>query len=102
MKLERYPVRKLKSEILSIMGKYLDLKTHKVFFFGSRVNGKSNDRSDIDIGILGPQRLPLSTLENIREEMKNLPTLYSIDVVDFQDASEDFRKIAMREVEFIQ
>jgi len=39
MKLEFYPAGKLKKEILEIVGKYLDLKKYKVFFFGSRVKG---------------------------------------------------------------
>jgi septum formation topological specificity factor MinE len=39
MKLEHYPVEKLKEEILKILSKYLDLSQYKVFFFGSRVKG---------------------------------------------------------------
>jgi septum formation topological specificity factor MinE len=40
MKLKHYPLKKLKKEILEIVGKYLDLKEYKVFFFGSRVSEK--------------------------------------------------------------
>jgi len=32
MKLKYYPVKKLRKEILDIIGKYLDLKLYKVFF----------------------------------------------------------------------
>jgi len=49
MRLEHYPIEKLKKEILEIIGKHLDLNKYKIFFFGSRVTGKGNDRSDIDI-----------------------------------------------------
>jgi len=37
MVIEFYPVEKLKKEVLAIIGKYLDLNSHRVFFFGSRV-----------------------------------------------------------------
>lgn len=42
MRLEHYPTDKLKKEILSIVGKYLDLGKYRVFFFGSKVTNKSN------------------------------------------------------------
>jgi septum formation topological specificity factor MinE len=43
MKLEHYPVEKLKEEILKILRKYLDLKHYRVFFFGSRVTGRCDE-----------------------------------------------------------
>jgi septum formation topological specificity factor MinE len=44
MKLEYYPVEKLKEEILEILSKYLDLFQYKVFFFGSRVKENADKR----------------------------------------------------------
>ena len=57
MKLAHYPEKKLKKEILEIIGKHLDLRKYKVFFFGSRVKGDNFPRADIDIGIEGPLSL---------------------------------------------
>ena len=90
MKLKHYPPEKLKREILEIVEKYLDLCQYKVFFFGSRVKDETDDRADIDIGIQGDQPLPPGVLEDIREELDNLPILYSIDAVDFSDVDKDF------------
>ena len=99
MRIEFYPVEKLKREVLAIVGKYLDLNTYRVFFFGSRVTGKNTEYSDIDIGIEGPAAVASGILARIREEMENLPLLYKIEVVDFKKVSADFREVALRYVE---
>jgi len=101
MQLEHKSVKNLKQEILQIVAEYLDLEEYRVFFFGSRVSGCSSDRSDIDVGIDGPQPIPLEVMSHIREEIDDLPVLYKIDIVDFERASEDFREVALKHVEFI-
>jgi nucleotidyltransferase substrate binding protein (TIGR01987 family) len=100
MKLEHYPVDELREGVLKILKKYLDLSKYRVFFFGSRVSGNCGERSDIDIGIEGPQIPPNIKLE-IKEELENLPTLYKVDFVDFNDVDEDFKRIAKKYVEYI-
>lgn len=101
MRLEHYPVEKLKKEILAIVGKHLDLQHYRVFFFGSRVAGNGTDRSDIDIGIEGLEPVPFGIVLDMKEELKELPTLYKIDVVDFTGASKDFREVASKDIELI-
>jgi predicted nucleotidyltransferase len=101
MRLEHYSGRKLKAEILKIIGKYLDLSQHRIFYFGSRVAGNNFERSDIDIGIEGPKEIPGNIMVEIREDIDNLPTLYSFDVVDFGNVSREFRDAAMKDVEYV-
>lgn len=101
MRLEHYPVDKLKKEILDLVGKHVDLRTHKVFFFGSRVSGGGNERSDIDVGIEGPAELPIEMLGRIREGIENLPTLYKIEIVDFKSTSNEFREVAIQHTEVL-
>lgn len=101
MKLKHYPVRKLKKEILKIISKYLDLKKYQVFFFGSRVSGRASERSDIDIGIEGSKPIPLDVLAKIKEEIREIPTLYHLDVVDFKNIDQDFYKVARQNIELI-
>lgn len=101
MRLEHYPEEKLKKEILKIAGKHLDLKKYKVFFFGSRVSGGGDERSDIDVGIEGETPLPSTALSDIQEEIEELPILYKIDVIDFAEADEKFRKVALQYIEKI-
>ena len=101
MRLEHYPLDKLKKELTEIIGGHLDLVKYKVFFFGSRVIGKGNDRSDIDIGIEGPAPIPWQIMLEIREKLEELPTLYKIDVVDFSSVSHDFYEVASSNREFL-
>jgi len=102
MKLKFYPVEKLKKEIFKVIGKHLDLKKYKVFFFGSRVKGRNSSRADIDIGIEGPNPIPLEIIEKIKEELADLPILYHTDIIDFRSVDEDFRKVAKQNIEIIK
>ncbi len=94
MKLEHYPLEKLKKEIKEIVGKYLDIGEYKIFFFGSRVTGKGSERSDVDVGIEGSKEVPSVAFMSIKEELEHLPILYKIDLVDFKNLSEEFYSVA--------
>jgi uncharacterized protein len=101
MKLEHYPLEKLKEAVLRIFGKHLDLSQYKIFFFGSRVSGVSSERSDIDIGIEGLDKVPSDKWIAIQEEMENIPTLYKIEVIDFSRVSDKFKDVAKQHIEAI-
>ena len=92
---------KIKNKLKKIIGKYLNLDEYKIFFFGSRVANadKVSDRADIDVGIKGEDTVDPIKLEKIREEVKDLPVLYKIDIVDFKRVDEDFQKIALKHIE---
>ena len=101
MKLEYYSGEKLKKEVLDVIGRYIDLRKYRVFFFGSRVDGKADERSDIDLGIEGSEPIRASTMLDIHEEIENLPTLYKIEVVDFSEVSEKFKEVAKQHREML-
>jgi predicted nucleotidyltransferase len=101
MRLEHYPQEKLKKMILESVGRHLDLKKYKVFFFGSRVEGKGTDRSDIDVGIEGPAPVPFEAWQAIQEEIEDLPTLYKIEIVDFGKVTSKFYEVAKQHIEVI-
>ncbi len=99
MRITHYSEEKLKKEIIRIVSQYLDLEKYKIFFFGSRVRKDNSSRSDIDVGIEGPNPIPIEIMAKIREEVSDLPILYRIDVVDFNNVSKNFYKIAKEHVE---
>lgn len=101
MRLKNYPLEKLKEEIKGIVGRYLDLKLYRLFFFGSRLKDKGDERSDIDIGLEGPEETPLKIISKIKEEIEALPILYKIEIVDFKRVSSDFRQVALQKIEEI-
>ena len=76
-----------------------ELKGYRVFLFGSRAGGRGGKRSDFDVGVLGPGRLPLKAFFKIEDLLEGIDTLYRIDWVDLNDVSEAFRREALRETE---
>lgn len=69
-------------------------RSYRIFLFGSRAEGTAQKRSDIDIGIEGRGPVPFETLTAIADDLENLPSLHSIDVVDFSRIPERFRQVA--------
>ncbi|MDR3643032.1 MAG: nucleotidyltransferase domain-containing protein [Candidatus Doudnabacteria bacterium] len=101
MKLEYESEKFIRKEIMRILGRNLNLSEYRVFFFGSRVNGKSVKNSDIDVGIEGRKPLPAGVLSDIRDEISELPVLYKIDIVDFANVNEKFKAIAKEHIELV-
>jgi len=99
MRLKHYSDTKLKKELLEISGQYLNLNDYKIFIFGSRVSGKGDERSDIDVGIEGPKKIPLTTMAKMREAIEQLPILYEIELVDFKKVEPGFKKVALKNIE---
>ena len=90
--------KKVELEIKKIIFQFLDPKKYKVFIFGSRARGKARKYSDYDIGILGKRPLPsyLKVLIEEALEESNLP--FKVDIVDFSNVSEDFKKVALKNI----
>ena len=61
-------------EIVRLCEKY---GARQAVLFGSRAKGTARERSDFDIAVSGVQ-----AFEELQEELEDLPTLYSIDLVD--------------------
>ena len=78
-------------EILDIIHRHLPRGEFKVLLFGSWAKDTAEPTSDIDIGILGPQAIDSMLLLRLKEEIKGIPTLRRIDVVDLNETDEAFR-----------
>ena len=65
----------------------------EVWVFGSRANWTTTDSSDLDLAVAGPVRLDYQVIADleIAFEESNLP--YSVDVVDLNSVSPDFKGI---------
>lgn len=102
MNLEYFSQEELQEQIKEIFKQSLPHGNYRLFFFGSRVKGNNSPRSDIDLGIEGEDKLTSKLKLEIEEKLQNLPTLYKIDLVDFKDVSEDFKRKVLENVEYIQ
>jgi len=79
-------------EAVRIIRRYLPENRFKLMLFGSWAKDTAQPTSDIDIGILGDENIDEMLLLRIKEELKGIPTLRSIDIVDLGAADESFRK----------
>lgn len=64
----------------------------KVVWFGSWVSGKARVNSDIDIAIEAPGGLPMEDYAALWNWVDELPTLYTIDLVNLSEVGPRFRK----------
>lgn len=101
MQLEHFSHIILTKKLRLIFQKHLPSGKYRVFYFGSRVTGQNSEKSDIDIGVLGPLPIEDRKMRLIREEIENLPLLYKIDIVDFHLVSLRFRNRALSNIEQI-
>lgn len=95
-------IEEVKREVAKIIKDELSAG-HLAFFFGSRITGAASKRSDLDVGIeeKSGKEVPFNVLSKIRGRCEALPTLFTVDVVDFSKISEDFKKVAKEKVEMI-
>lgn len=99
------PLRPMPPEVLAVARQVFDIvrrvtgsPAYRVFLFGSWAAGRARERSDIDIGIEGPAPLDPAAMLEIRDACEALPTLYTVEVVDFTQVSPLFREEATARV----
>ena len=70
--------------------------------FGSRGNGEATKHSDLDLAIVGPDRLKRRAKKLLREAFEESDLPFRVDVVDYNTISEAFRAIIDNGYEVIQ
>ena len=70
----------------------------KIVLFGSRARQDYRSASDVDIGILPKENFSHDKLTILRERIENLNVPYKVEVVNFNEVSEDFKREALKEV----
>ncbi len=66
-----------------------------VFLFGSRAKGEAGDASDWDIGYLCVGPPPRGRLLRLEEELEGLPIPTAVELVDFSEVPEKFRRLVL-------
>ena len=82
-------------DVAAIVKRITNDPAYRVVLFGSWASGTPRARSDIDIGVQGPQRIDPVTLQAIRAACDALPTLYTIDLVDLAVLPPTIREAAL-------
>jgi uncharacterized protein len=88
-------------KIIDIISSRLRSPHFRIFYFGSRVAGQATERSDLDVGVEAGEEVPGALMAEIKEKLDDLPIMQKIDFVDFKKVSDDFKEIALRNIEVI-
>lgn len=74
-----------------ILEKIVDIckknEVKEAVLFGSRAKGTAHEKSDFDIAVLGAR-----DIDEIREQIEEIPTLYSFDIVDLEECTNQLLK----------
>jgi predicted nucleotidyltransferase len=82
-----------------ILDKNLSGISYDAFIFGSQANKTSLRRSDIDVGIMADDKITSYQLSTINAAIEELPMLYKVDLVDFNEVDMKFKSIALKNIE---
>jgi len=68
----------------------------RVVLFGSRARQEHRGTSDVDIGLIPSGALNKKKLVLLKAKVEELNIPYKVEIVDFSQASSDFKKEAMK------
>lgn len=73
--------------ILKEYAKGIEVRT-----FGSRIRGTARKFSDIDIALVGNDKLSDKMISDLKEALSNSDLPYKVDILDWKAISPEFRK----------
>ena len=68
----------------------------KIILFGSRARSDNNVVSDVDIGLMPYGKIDKKKVILLKEKIEDLNIPYKVELVNFLEVSEDFRKEAAK------
>jgi len=80
--------------VSTIIARYLPAA--RILLFGSRARGNARRTSDFDIAVDAGSKIPLEVIARIEEEIDELHTLKSIDIIDLNRVNHTFKAIILK------
>ena len=74
----------------------------QVRVFGSRIEGKAKKFSDLDLALVGKEKLDWRKIESLKDAFSSSDIPIIIDVIDFNAISDEFKTIIENNYEIIQ
>ena len=84
-----------KEFIITVIKKLLP-QAH-IYLFGSRARKDNQPESDIDVAIDNNQKIDLHTLSIIKEEIEESTIPFTVDIIDLQAVSDDFKEQILKD-----
>ncbi len=94
-------VQQIIAEAVSVLRRRLPEGNFKIYLFGSQAKDAAGPASDIDIGLSGDKPLDDLTLLRLRDEVKAIPTLRKIEIVDLNKTDAAFRSEVLRHAKLL-
>jgi len=70
--------------------------------FGSRVTGTAKDYSDLDLAVVGKEKLSDNIFYAVKESFEESDLPFRVDVLDWHRISKEFKKVVNKQFEIIQ
>ena len=74
----------------------------EVRVFGSRVGPKAKKYSDLDLAIIGKEKIPSHVLAALKEDFQESDLPFRVDVLDWHVVSEEFKAVIAKKYEILQ
>ncbi|MEA3283029.1 MAG: nucleotidyltransferase domain-containing protein [Euryarchaeota archaeon] len=68
----------------------------RIFLFGSRAKGDARETSDFDIAVDAGSKISFGVIARIKDEIDELRTLKSIDIIDLNRVNPKFKEIVRK------
>lgn len=89
--------KKMVEKVKELVLDFLKEEEVKIFLFGSRARGEETLSSDVDIGIIPKKAWNKTKLTLLREALENTNIPCRVELVEFAEVSEDFKKHALKD-----
>lgn len=87
-------------EIRRILGEHVP--DCEVRVFGSRIEGKARDFSDLDLALVGEEKLDWRRIERLKDAFSASDLPMTVDVIDWYAISDEFRTVIKNKYEVLQ
>ena len=87
-------VDEILAEVADILARFLP--DARIFLFGSRARGDAEQTADFDFAIDAGSKIPLDVIARIKDEIEELRTLKSVDIVDLNRVNHAFKTIILK------
>jgi len=84
-------------ELKEVIIDFLKSEDVKIILFGSRARKDNYRGSDIDIGIIPYGKIDERRITLLKEKVENLNIPYKVEIINFQDVSENLKDLALKD-----
>ncbi len=75
---------------------------YEVWAFGSRVNGRAERNSDLDLVLVAAEKLDWPFLERLKDAFSESNLPFTVDILDWQAIDDNFREIIAQDYVILQ